>query len=325
MYKLWTFIIIFLLMAMGCTKRKPIENNQFPFQPNKYDLEENRYELRNPDVEELLRLQNDNMELKIYTENNPIVDFTFFEKIHSLKSLVIGDRDNYSRVDLTFLKYVHNIEVLCLYIDSITVDGSLFRHLINLKTIDIDGKGKGSNIVNLKEILELPDLECLWLWLYYDKITIENISNISKLKALDIFAAEIDLKYINNFQQLNYLGLHSPKIINLPMLNNQKLEKLTFESFSNYDFYEEINMELLQNLINLKSLLVARFGVDDVRPLLNLSHLERVQFVDNIVDIMPLLESNSIKKILIDPHNDQNIQKNIFSERGIEVIEDARY
>ena len=293
---------------------------QAPIAPNGFDPRSGIYALRNSDIDELLSLQNEIRILTIYTTNNPIEDFSFIDKLLNLELLHIssGREEN---VDLYFLRYIHNIENLWLDVNFTTIDGTLLQHFEYLKRLTLGG----TTVVNLIRILELPNLESLSLRVNFrgDPIIIENISTESRLKFLDIFAGEVDLEYIRNFQQLNHLRLHSSHVTNLHMLDNTELETLVLELF--IDHREKINMEAFQKLNQLRNLIIIGFDIYDVRPLLSLPNLVFLMLRFNEVDIMPLTESETLRAIDISSDIYQNIQADIFTEQGIMITVEDRF
>lgn len=299
-----------------------IDKRYYDPRGNFYNSKENLYILRTPDIEELLSLQ-DIEKLSIDTSYNSIVDFTFLENLHNLKVLSIYGNiiKRNKNISLDFIKNVRNLETLWLDVGSIIIDGSFFSHLANLNSLQLGGYG----IINMEEIFELPNLNYLWLYFYYDKIIIENVSLNSKLEVLGIFAAEIDLGYIGNLQRLKSLRLHSPKISNFSKINNPELESLYLESFSSKEFHDELNIEGLQNLNLLKTLSIIHFGIYDVRPLINLSHLDNIRFMYNKIDVMPLIENQNIKKITLDTWNYNEINVELFEQHGINIIKTEFY
>ena len=311
-------------------------NNGFvPFLPD-------RYALRNPHIDELLSLENiDSITLQIGVgsgggwnprwQNLPFhLDFSFFEEIPQLRHLVINTFGQRGVVveNLDWLRFLPNLESLVINKNDIVLDASIIGSLQNLVELGLYGE----NFVNVESAFELPNLRRLFLSSSESAIAFENISlpkmRNSNLEVLHICLPTIDFAYIGKLPRLWHLDVSSNNLINLEYLENQELEDLRISRFrrcghifdSIPEFDVKLNLERLSNLYQLKSLFIGGIDIHDVTPLLALPNLKSVHFFQSNVDIMPSIESESLREIIVDYSYSVTIQKDMFIERGIRVF-----
>jgi len=298
---------------------------------NLYDPERNSYELRNPHIDELLTLQNIHS-LSIgndYNVGKPSwsridfpFDLSFLENFSQLRDLSIGE--NVTIENLDFFRYLQNLEFL--YIPGYkTLDFSPISNLINLRSVEVSG----NEIINAEAILELPNLESAWLW-SLSEITINFMDAplSSKLEVLSLSSPTIDVSNIGMLPNLNSLRIVSSDIAGFANWENPRLESLHIiglqSSLGDRLSSHRVSLKLdeMVNLYLLNYLFIEVFDIEDVSPLLELPNLVSVRFNSSYVDIMPLLESKTIRSITVDSLvlGEFEILRDLFAERGI-IIE----
>jgi Leucine-rich repeat (LRR) protein len=277
-----------------------------------------RYYLRTPDYEELLVVKK--IKQLIIAEENPITDISFLENISQLERLSIRNGENIEGFEP--LQYLQDLESLS--IDSIgddAIDISPVTHLRKLKYLDIDFKG---TIKNIEAIYELTNLKELTLHHRNRNnngfiINTNGIQYLSELETLTIISSsEIDLTYIGRLPNLDYLQLWSDYVTNINKLKNPELQTF-WVCADTMRIKHTINLDWLVPLSNLRNLTIIRANIINVRSLLQLSNLQEIEFLGTPFDPMALLESKSIKKIIINDVDYENFPVEVFEKRGITI------
>jgi hypothetical protein len=257
---------------------------------------------------------------------NPTDNFIFIEgknimslkNFPQLKRLDIRNCDNIENLDI--LKHLPNLERLEINATK-NIDLSPIKNLENLKMLFFSTDQK---IENIRPIFELDNLEYMNLRINNNEqiIYTKDIS-LPKLKTLTILSSSpIDLTYIGLLPALNELYIYpvSNGILDISKLINPELKELYFH-WSEGNIQNNFNIDWLQNLTQLKSLGLSYIeNINNVEVLLKFPYLETVEFFHAFVDIMPLAESSTIKRIIIDDVYYDNIPIEIFKKHGIEVI-----
>jgi hypothetical protein len=242
------------------------------------------------------------------------------KNLQNLEILDIGIRNK--SIDLTPVGYLQNLKHLGIDIEKTTVDLAPLGNLKNLKELYIDTRQEIKNIESLYKNENLEKIDIINRNKKYI-INTKDISSLSKLKELQIFSSsEIDLTYIGNLHNLEYLHIDSNKIINTNKLNNPNLEDLSLTDYWGNKNKKGFSPDELLNLKKLKIINLCYGEIQDVTPLLKLPNLEHVSFGDIKVDIMPLLESKTIKKITVDDEYFDKIPEGLFEKKGISLIAD---
>jgi hypothetical protein len=321
-FKLWFLILFITIATLGCKVNLANVSGLYLDENRHYEDQYGNTFLHNPlritcaiknipDFEVLLRLRNKIDDI-IFYDTCLITDISFLKNFKGLKRLTIELNDIKT---LDSLKYLNNLEYLSINGYSETIDCSLFRNMKNLKWLKIiDNK-----IGNTEFIFELKNLEELWFGNYETNIDIQNISLLSKLKRLCIASSEIDLTYLATLHRLKDLWLSSPAIINFANLRNPELKYLSLVSNKEYEI-AELKFDDFTGLNNLEYLSIVRYKINDVTPLLKLSPIETINFLECVVDITPLLESNKTKMISVDENYYKHIPQSTIEKYGDKIF-----
>jgi Leucine-rich repeat (LRR) protein len=168
--------------------------------------------------------------------------------------------------------------------------------------------------------------------LYISQLDITDISPITKFQNLERLTIR-NLRRIENFDPIfDLIGLKRLVIIFQPLFALTNIGKLVNLEYLEFDFSFRITKDdliTLTNLKQLKELIIDWPDFDDISPLLELPNLERLTLGCTkdykVINIMPLLESNSLWHIEVDFITwgnylyFENNEKKIFEERGIYV------
>jgi hypothetical protein len=266
---------------------------------------------------------------KLWIRGN-IENLSFLLSITQLKSLILecGGSERYEYNFLEPLKYLSNLEYLQLE-GLYGQDISPIANLRKLKDLII---GNYSEKINIEQFGKLTSLESLVLENHNGKLNIDSklFINLKKLEYLAIImAGEIDIAPVGILSELKHLTIGSnDKINNISLLKNPELQTLyIYHRANSYPDNAEhyLNLDWLLNLTGLKELCIYCRVISDVRPLLKLPHLEKVQIRDisNIDILMPLLESNTIKELFIDQKYYDKFPIKTFEEHGIKIWTDG--
>jgi Leucine-rich repeat (LRR) protein len=245
-------------------------------------------------------------------------DLTYFLADTSIKSLrLFGGRFH----DLSPLAELSELEELEITSNSYITDISPIGSLVNLKKLTLHNGAYEGSIEALSSLVNLEELSLDYSSRYYRELV--PLRKLEKLMLSNAPLVVFDATYIaqlSSLKKLGFTGGGDPEgIINIEQLKNLvNLEELIISSNNNLD------LSWITSLQRLKKFATSRCTIDDVSPLLKLPNLVVVDFTQTRVkDITPLLESRSIKSMLIAyPPNEDEINHNdlyrLFEERGIE-------
>ena len=213
--------------------------------------------------------------------------------------------------DITPLTQLNYLEELEITLNNYITDISPIASLVNLKKLTL-GLDYLESIESLSSLINLN-----YLCLYYNDSYYKELVPLQNIDILKLYGNKdggIDVCYISELLTLRELSI-TPKgfIHNIEKLSNlNNLEELTILGVVDIDLSWVIKLQ------KLRTIAINNGNIDNIRPLLELPNLIKVDLsYSEVNDIMPLLESNSIK--IITCKWQEGIQYSLFEEKGIQI------
>lgn len=242
--------------------------------------------------------------------------------LSNLKKLEVLDlNQNYTVEDIGSLNGLINLTKLILYGNPIT-DISSLQHLTKLKELWLLGDPI-SNISSLSYLINLETLYADGVGIDIDFISIEPLSNLTKLQYLDIAGRGItDVKPLENLSELILLGLSYNNITDIsPLSKLTELQRLYLRS----------NKILsLNGIKDLKNLNFIDAADNQLKNISALEYLPKIQLIgldgNKIEDISPIVNNQDIAAgvylyLINNPLNEISVNEYIpeLVERGVTI------
>jgi|GEM_PF-2408223 len=250
-------------------------------------------------------------------------DFSPLAELTQLEELYLC----YSNADITFLKQLTNLKLLCLNGDP--EDLEPLSNLTNLEGLliyspiysKLDEFNNPYYVENYK-LTPLQNLKKLKALILFGNVKdINPLSELKELNALQICSKLIsDIRPIENLTNLNLLSIEQPRTqewsINSlsgfkSFCNNPNIPTISpMDNFNEiYEKEDVIDLSYLNKLNNLTQLKIIKGGISNLESISNLTNLELLElYSNNIDDIEPLANLTKLKDLRLDINNIESIE-----------------
>lgn len=240
-------------------------------------------------------------------------DFSEITKLKNLKDLEIRNFDNYTNLNIDFLKEMHieSLEISNIkFYDDEECYIERLSELPDLKVLTVSGDMFNIGVPNFSGIDKLENLQELYIYNWNDihnavNIDSEDIKNL-KIEKLGLCAVK--------FSDNEYWGLD-----NLKYLSN--LIDLSFEQY-----WELENWSFLNEMTNLKKLSLDVCRVSDISFINYMTSLENITMIDTAIkDFYVLNENDSIEYFYFGECLSLKSEKDNFDFRGLSKLSGVKY